>query len=1210
MKTLPARVLFFLLAVIPILVRAQTLNLPPRPANAPTGSEFVDIIRPLSLSLTDRENMIYQQVAQGNIPNWMRNLVLVSTNAVINSVNHTVSYYVTPDYLAVGSDNDYFLEPTTPLLAQRLADLLNCSLPTRKMVNDIWKKAPCHLAPSSIAPSPEMTTVPIFDQHNTTVRGQRDAQTNTHPFGTLVGGDKKDVVISVRIYTNFASQFVTKPVVIYGWHQLNGTPIQGLYNGHEETYADYSHGIRFVQMDITVDGQPNTVTNVLEDPNLAGLLSDETTYAGKVLPTPRYTLPDYAPAIMTPPSSQTVNPGADVTFSVYAIGDAPLAYQWKLNGANIAGATSSALTLTGVQAVNAGNYTVTVNNGSGSATSLPGTLTINSTGYPILFADNFETNSSANWNVYQGSGNGVPDYTVDWAFNYGVIRYTFNGKPYLIPPSPNSSGTTRGVKLTVNQNDATGATSGVNLYPGSFSASGNFALKFDVWMNYPGGAGGINSTGSTEYAICGINHTGTRVNWAAASASATDGIWFGVDGEGGTSRDYRAYVGNLSGVQTELIGPAASGLAESNNTAGIYPTLFPASRFESSGAPGKRWVSGEVSQVDGVITWKLDGAVVAQRNNTSSFTSGSVMIGYMDIFTSLANPKEDTFVIFDNVRVVNLSSPIVPPGITTQPQSQTVTVGANVTFSVVASGTAPLSYQWRKDGANISGATTSSYTKSNVQAGDAGNYSVLVSNAAGSVASANAVLTVNGSGTPPAITTQPSGQIVDEGGSVTFSVVATGTAPLTYQWRKNAANISGATASSYTKSNVQASDAGNYSVVVANGFGSVTSSDAVLIVNTPPTIITQPQSQTVAPGANATFTVVASGTAPLFYQWRRNGLDISSATASSYTRSGVQSADTGIYTVAINNSVGSVASADAALSITGVTVFGDDFETGTLANWTVLLGTTALAISTAQNHTAGGANSAIVSSSLNKMYHNLGAEVEGQVRATFWIYDNNGAQNRVYGEVRSYSGAGYLNGTLQQLFAIGRYGVPFGPGTGTLASEVVNTAKYQGRVVAGANTGWFNLNTARTVGWHKFEIERAADGSTINFYVDGALDRAITSATFATWDSATMGSVGATGTTGDAWFDDIKVEYLATPVITTQPQSQTVSAGANVTFSVTATGNVQSYQWRKNGVNITGATSSSLVLNNVQASDEGSYTVVISNGAGPTTSTAAVLTVN
>ena len=161
------------------------------------------------------------------------------------------------------------------------------------------------------------------------------------------------------------------------------------------------------------------------------------------------------------------------------------------------------------------------------------------------------------------------------------------------------------------------------------------------------------------------------------------------------------------------------------------------------------------------------------------------------------------------------------------------------------------------------------------------------------------------------------------------------------------------------------------------------------------------------------------------------------------------------------------------------------------------------------------------------MYHNLGFEMDGHARVTFWIYDNNGPQNRVYGEVRSYSGAGYTNGTLQQLFAAGRYGVGFGTGTGTLAGEVVNTSRYQARVIFGTNTGWFNLNANRSVGWHQFQIEQLADGSTINFYVDGIADRSILGAASGSWDTVTIGSLGSgTPVVGDAWFDDVKLEYV------------------------------------------------------------------------------------
>ncbi len=172
------------------------------------------------------------------------------------------------------------------------------------------------------------------------------------------------------------------------------------------------------------------------------------------------------------------------------------------------------------------------------------------------------------------------------------------------------------------------------------------------------------------------------------------------------------------------------------------------------------------------------------------------------------------------------------PSITTQPVSQTVTVGSPVTFTVAATGTAPLAYQWTKNGTAITDATSASYTISSAQTSDAGNYAVTVSNSAGSVTSNTATLTVNSTTTAPTITAQPASQTVNVGDTATFSVTASGTAPLAYQWSFNGAAISGATGATYSIANVQTSNAGGYSVVVSNSAGSVTSTTATLTVST------------------------------------------------------------------------------------------------------------------------------------------------------------------------------------------------------------------------------------------------------------------------------------------------------------------------------------------------------------------------------------------
>ncbi len=155
------------------------------------------------------------------------------------------------------------------------------------------------------------------------------------------------------------------------------------------------------------------------------------------------------------------------------------------------------------------------------------------------------------------------------------------------------------------------------------------------------------------------------------------------------------------------------------------------------------------------------------------------------------------------------------------------------TFTVTATGTAPLNYQWQNSSGLISGATTSNLTLTNVQPANADNYSVVITNIAGSIISSNAALTVN---VPPAITNQPQSQFVAAGSNVTFTVTATGTAPLSYQWLLNGTNISDATNNAYLRTNVQPVDGGTYLVTVANAAGSVTSTPAMLVVNTSPSL--------------------------------------------------------------------------------------------------------------------------------------------------------------------------------------------------------------------------------------------------------------------------------------------------------------------------------------------------------------------------------------
>ena len=268
------------------------------------------------------------------------------------------------------------------------------------------------------------------------------------------------------------------------------------------------------------------------------------------------------------------------------------------------------------------------------------------------------------------------------------------------------------------------------------------------------------------------------------------------------------------------------------------------------------------------------------------------------------------------------------PSITTQPTAQTAAVGGSATFSVTATGNATLTYQWLRDDVEITDAINATLNLTNVQAADAGTYTVIVTNAVGSVTSAGAALVITG--LPPTITSQPPARTANAGGTVTFSVTATGSPTLLYQWRKggvalaNGANVAGATAATLTLSNVQSGDAGTYDVVVSNGnLPNATSNGALLTVNpAAPTITSQPSPQTVAVAGTATFSVTATGSATFAYQWRKGGVALANgATGNGSTFAGVTTAtltlttaqllDAGNFDVVVSNAIAPAATSTA-----------------------------------------------------------------------------------------------------------------------------------------------------------------------------------------------------------------------------------------------------------------------------------------------------------
>jgi photosystem II stability/assembly factor-like uncharacterized protein len=304
--------------------------------------------------------------------------------------------------------------------------------------------------------------------------------------------------------------------------------------------------------------------------------------------------------------------------------------------------------------------------------------------------------------------------------------------------------------------------------------------------------------------------------------------------------------------------------------------------------------------------WRKNGVNISGATG-SSYTIPSVTPGHVGSYDVVVSNTCGSVISNPSFLSVNPATSINTP-----PANQTACVGTSATFSVTAGGTGPFTYQWRKNGSNIPGATGIGYTIASVAAGDAGNYDVIVTGTCGSATSPPATLTVN---TPPAITQQPVNQTVCVGGSASFSVMANGTGPLSYQWRKNGVNIPGANSSSYTINPVTANDAASYDVVVTGACGNATSNPATLTVNAATTITTHPISQAACLGTQACFSVTAGGTGPFTYQWRKNGTNIPSATSSLFCIPSVAQGDASNYDVVVTGACGTATSNPAALTV-------------------------------------------------------------------------------------------------------------------------------------------------------------------------------------------------------------------------------------------------------------------------------------------------------
>ncbi|MES2776296.1 MAG: hypothetical protein V4722_19125 [Bacteroidota bacterium] len=228
-----------------------------------SGTAFYDSVK--KMNWKEREAVALPQLLAGNMPAFLLKFVPIQTSIFDTATGQTIqaTYYVSQDYVSIGTDDDWARLPLTPMTAQPLADSLHCFLPTRKMVNDIYQQATVKLSPMPLYAFRDSSV--IMYHHHLMIEGQRKGKTG------LIAGIKKDVVISDKLTRSEKKD----RVAIYGWHQLNGQPIQPLYTGHINWWVDYSHGIRLVYRIIKVNGKQMDYLEVMKDAVLRKLLSDE-----------------------------------------------------------------------------------------------------------------------------------------------------------------------------------------------------------------------------------------------------------------------------------------------------------------------------------------------------------------------------------------------------------------------------------------------------------------------------------------------------------------------------------------------------------------------------------------------------------------------------------------------------------------------------------------------------------------------------------------------------------------------------------------------------------------------------------------------------------------------------------------------------------------------------------------------------------------------
>jgi len=689
---------------------------------------------------------------------------------------------------------------------------------------------------------------------------------------------------------------------------------------------------------------------------------------------------------------------------------------------------------------------------------------------------------------------------------------------------------------------------------------------------------------------------------------------------GATGTSYSLYnvqlsdAGNYSVFVTDAVGGTSSSNAVLN--VGIAPAITgqPSSLTVLQGQSATFTVTATGTPLN--YFWKKNGTFITGQTNTS-LNFASVVATNAATYTCQVSNFLGSITSTGAVLTVAYA-----PAISVQPVGQTIGVGSNFTVNVTATGNPAVTYQWRTNGLAITGAVATSYTVTGAQTNNSADYDVVLTNSVGSITSS--VATISVVYYPPTISQQPVGGNFIVGSNFTLSVSANGTAPLYWQWRTNGAPISGANASSHAITSAQLTDAGSYDVVVTNSTGSVTSSVAVVNVGYVPVVVLQPLSLTNAVGGTGIFSCIVTGSAPINLQWTYNGNPLTDETNVTLNLTNLQPANIGYYALTATNIFGGTVSSNTSLNLAGYDFgiwnglvayypFNGDANdvSGNTNNGTPVN----ITYSTDRFLLASNCAAFDAASSSYVNLPTIPATLINRVKATysFWMYQ---PAIQTSGQCPFSDWDDSTGGIFIQFGTSGQ----------------IDTCDYIG------HGGIQTINPVQTNSWHHycvvFDGTQTPTLNIVSYYVDGSPVAQQYDQYYVGYNTSigvgTSCMFGGRQNNSGYYFtgnlDDFRIYNRAlssnevaalyaleadVPVITQQPQAQTVNAGGTATYNVAATAaNPLTYQWFKDGIALTGATNTSLALSNVQPNQIGYYSVTVSNGVAGVTSTNAALNLN